>query len=759
MIQGLHVCPNLHSQSGLGMQTELVAITKQSLEDTQPIARATDFAVHFKPGNAQKWLAGFGAASHIPQCINVTSAWARILRRGVRARSYKCLGSSRTKARANPKVGRKARTEGRKVAGSHIDPNPKLNVWKMNLWQLSRQQMTLHALTEWPMIRHRIQLTIQSWISLRSQQLRLIGEKFYTFSVGRVDPKMESNSGLRHRASIAKCLDTEISLDHDMLDQSNWDAIWRDLDEYDGRLLSPPCGTFSSARRAGDGGPKPLRSCVGPGRYGLSHLTPPEKEKVRVGNVLAIRSSRVCKRSQQTKKPWILEQPHHRQDKGKTSMFTLDEFVELLEMDGVIKYTFDQCMFGAMWEKTTDLLSNIPGLEMFNQRCNHPKKSWTIPWSGEVIWAAHPPLKGRQLAIPSEEWVPQMLMPWEPKGDYLTRKAAAYPCAMNKALAQSLAAAVKACKIAGLSNEIATVHDRSAVAQDSDGTDPKPTFSLPLRGSKLDHPQIDDRYSLRNVHKSVGDRMLYIGKQLSNLLDRRLDENPQMQDAILENLGRPVENIKLPEEWIESLRNDFLEILSRNRRSHMDESCSTQQVNTIDYRTVIRAELMKYWAYAADDPGAQIADWLIQGAQAGLACSMEALDPICPTVENEELELEPNDLFTRVESFENYTGVDDDPDAIQALHSYRDKGYLAEFSTYEQLKTWRPLLADRQSYPSWVALNVQSSILTPSPTLPRIASSLTVNNHRCQWRRSGHTSQCCLGLRMLFTHPWRCLRT
>ena len=521
------------------------------------------------------------------------------------------------------------------------------------------------------------------------------GKVLYLFS-GPMRHQDGVDVWLESQGIQCKCLDTEISLDHDLLDQSNWDVVWRDLDEYDGRLLLPPCGTFSAARRVGDGGPKPLRSFDGPGRYGLSDLTPAEKEKVRVGNVLAIRSSRVCKRSHISKKPWILEQPHHRVDKSKTSMLTLDEFVELMGLDGVIKYTFDQCMFGAKWEKTTDLLSNIPGLEMFNQRCNHPKRSWTVPWSGETFWAAHPPLKGRQLAIPSEEWVPEMKEPWEPKGEYLTRQAAAYPSAMNKQLALSLAAAIKSCRVDVLSMQVATKPSHDPLAQTDDGSDPKPVFSLPLRGSNTDQKTVDDLYSLRNVHKSVSDRMLYIGKQISNLIDRRLDEDLQIQDKILSNLGRAVEEICLPVEWIDRLREEVLQVLIRNRRHDMTAHCSTSPVETADYKTVIRAEFLKYWAQTVDDPGHNIADWLTNGAPAGLACGMSDLDRVCPKVEGEEQQLEPNDLFTHIESFENYTGVDDDPDAVSALHSYRDKGYLAEFATYEELRKFvgaKPVLS------------------------------------------------------------------
>ena len=355
-----------------------------------------------------------------------------------------------------------------------------------------------------------------------------------------------------------RCIDTEISPERDLLDDAIWQNVWDELHQYEARLLSPPCGTFSAARNSADGGPRPLRSPTGPGRYGLKDLRPEEKEKVRVGNVLAIRSSRVCKRSQTEKTPWILEQPHHNVRRGKTSMFTLDEFQELLNMDGVFKYTFDQCMFGAMREKATDLLSNIEGMETFNRRCNHPVQSWTIPWSGEVVHSARPPLKGRQQAIPSSEWGEHMLQKYEPKGEFLTRKAAAYTADMNQALAVSLTAAVKASR--QLPRQPKVVWGERNV-EDSE-LNPLPHMSLPLKGVTSERSQPSDLYSLRNVHKSVTERMLYFGKQISNLLDRRLDQSPHIQEILLQNLGRPLESIALPNQWIDNARA-FCNLVSR----------------------------------------------------------------------------------------------------------------------------------------------------------------------------------------------------
>ena len=55
-----------------------------------------------------------------------------------------------------------------------------------------------------------------------------------------------------------------------------------------------------------------------------------------------------------------------------------------------------------------------------------------------------------------------------------------------------------------------------------------------------------------------------------------------------------------------------------------------------------------------------------------------------------------NDLFTCLETFENYSGVDDDADVARALLGYRDQGYIKEFDTYHDLQAYvgaRPVLS------------------------------------------------------------------
>ena len=210
------------------------------------------------------------------------------------------------------------------------------------------------------------------------------------------------------------CVDKEFDNGHDLLDQTFWESCMNDFERYDSYMASPPCSTFTPARRP-DGGPKPLRGVSGPDRYGLRWLTMDDKKKVTEGTVMAVRAADMAWYAHWNGKWWIVEQPHERE--GKTSMWKLDEFERLRSLDDVFTYTFDQCRFECRAQKRTDLLSNIPGLEEFTVLCNHEVKRWIIPWSGELVVAPHPPLRGRQWAILESQWDETMLRDREPGGD------------------------------------------------------------------------------------------------------------------------------------------------------------------------------------------------------------------------------------------------------------------------------------------------------------------------------------------------------
>ena len=98
---------------------------------------------------------------------------------------------------------------------------------------------------------------------------------------------------------------------------------------------------------------------------------------------------------------------------------------------------FDQCMVGSITRKPTAILGTL-NLGLDGKKCDHPSRWWVVPWSGESRFGPHAVLRGRQLAIPWEEWRESML-DFEPAGPFVTRAAAAYPPALNQAIADAMA--------------------------------------------------------------------------------------------------------------------------------------------------------------------------------------------------------------------------------------------------------------------------------------------------------------------------------
>lgn len=461
------------------------------------------------------------------------------------------------------------------------------------------------------------------------------------------------------------CIDIEYNPEHDLLDQDFWESLESDLENYDGFLLSPPCSTFTPARASGGRGPKPLRGTQGRDRYGLKGLTVEDKNKVKEGTLLPLRANKTARHAHYASKPWILEQPHWREE--ATSMFMLDEFQELMEQDGVYVHTFDQCRYQVEFEKKTDLLTNIEEMPDFEVKCNHPKMTWVIPWSGEKSFSSHLPLRGRQLGILIEQWSEDMMRWREPDGDFLTRRTAAYSAAMNKQLAITLKRACMSAT-AKMGSSVKSL-DGSLVKQ-VNPMDTSVKFAEP-----------DERNGLRNVHKWITPRMKYIGKQVMNLIERHLDQHPELQEELLTSLG----NAQPKEEKLTSLDNlrcEVRDLLIRNRKDDMVDHCNVEEVNEDDYKTVVRGHLLRYWALCVDDPAHKASAWLIDGAPAGLEADTSALDDVCPRVDDEST-LEADALTTDYDNFENYVGVEDNQDALQALESYASKGYLRKFQTLD----------------------------------------------------------------------------
>lgn len=389
---------------------------------------------------------------------------------------------------------------------------------------------------------------------------------------------------------------------------------------------------------------------------------------MKQGTVLALRAAEVATHAQERNKWWMVEQPHHRE--GKPSMWLLDEFVWLIAQPGVYILTFSQCKFGCRAQKDTDLLTNIPNLEHLAVLCDYPCRTWVIPWSGKRVWAPHPPLRGRQWAIPVEDWDPSMLEPREPKGDYITRSMAAYPAELNKVLAEALSKP-KRCEVS---------HAQRSTIGEAD-YDVGILRLVPMKGQQDEKKKDDETNSFRNIHKWVNSKARYIGVQVANLITKAFMEEPAVEKQILDPLGTESEtnDAWLNSPVVQKLRAQVLDLLARNRSKDMPSTCSLSEIDEDGYKTCVRGHLLRYWAQVVADPAKDCARWLFQGAPAGLECDTMELEGIFPSVDQKEMEYNVGDLVT--DSFANYAGIEDDDEAFAALEKYHRAGYLGKRNT------------------------------------------------------------------------------
>lgn len=236
-------------------------------------------------------------------------------------------------------------------------------------------------------------------------------------------------------------------------------------------------------------------------------LSPIDKEKVKVGTLLAVRTAAAAEVFHGMGRPFIIEQPLWKDDPSSVSMFNLDEFQELLQHQDVRHTILDQCMFDAKTTKPTSLLHYMIDKDP-TVNCNRPKKMWTKPSAGERVWASHPPLKGKEWYIDSREGHRGMLLkPWEASETfrhepYLTAAAQAYPDKLNKKFAETI---LKVCNKSEKNQVQHTqfevvgkwrdVLKRKCVEPHATSTRPRLEFTAPLRGKdKKDVEDNDDRY-------------------------------------------------------------------------------------------------------------------------------------------------------------------------------------------------------------------------------------------------------------------------
>ena len=219
------------------------------------------------------------------------------------------------------------------------------------------------------------------------------------------------------------------AVDMDVADDAVWSRLRAKLQagRYTFLFAGPPCRTFSLARLVRPG-PPPLRDRAHP--YGFPRaqardrgLRPADFEKIRMDNLLAIRTAEACAILHDLGYGYAVEQPAPwgRRASQAASMFDLQPFADLRGR-GARVVVFDQCAYGAQTRKPTQLLYHGADFQQLEARCRHPVVRQQLA-SGKEVWAAHPPCVG---VAPGT-------------GQFATAALAAYPKKLNEDLANIIA--------------------------------------------------------------------------------------------------------------------------------------------------------------------------------------------------------------------------------------------------------------------------------------------------------------------------------
>ena len=145
----------------------------------------------------------------------------------------------------------------------------------------------------------------------------------------------------------------------------------------------------------------------------MTALSDADRLVVREHNWFAAQTAKTAQLFHQLGLLFGIENPARRE--GVPCLFELEEIKALQSLQGVKFKRVPQCAFGSPFQKYTEILGSL-NLDSWASECTCKPQWWAIPWSGEAFHTPHPPLKGRQLAVPWNEWSPGMLQQAEPGG-------------------------------------------------------------------------------------------------------------------------------------------------------------------------------------------------------------------------------------------------------------------------------------------------------------------------------------------------------
>ncbi len=181
-----------------------------------------------------------------------------------------------------------------------------------------------------------------------------------------------------------------------------------------------------------------------------------------------------------------------------------------------------------------------------------------------------------------------------------------------------------------------------------------------------------------------------MGPILHGFISRYLDEHTEAQAALLAQLGASKESPedKPARDLADNAASEVREIVADALSIRLGGATFSREAPDGECTTPIRAELLRAWARAAADPAAPVTEWLISGAPAGISQSMPELQGLFPPRLKSEPQLDPDALESDYLRFVNHAGLEEDNDAVELIHGFRDKGYLREFDTLEQCREY-----------------------------------------------------------------------
>eukprot|EP00435_Cladocopium_sp_Y103_P025927 s1750_g6.t1 len=487
--------------------------------------------------------------------------------------------------------------------------------------------------------------------------------------------------------------------EQDLAANQVWDKVYARIKAggYLAMLAGPPCNTFTNARKDDGQGPKPLRAAVGPERYGLPDLSIENVEKVKLGNLFAERTCDAVGAMDDLKRPSIVEQPKLKTDEDSVSMYKLDEFIELRERPSIEMRDLVQCHYGADTTKPTTLLCCRTRPKKLEERCQHPKRLWRKPSTGEKHWGAHPPLVGKEWFIPAEDWDSSMLKtPEESRRavrglPYLTSAAQAYPSDLNDMLAEWLIESIKK-DDKHEEDEYIKMGKwklvRKCVANKKEmelaKTRHRMTFTTRTKGKKRSEVSDDEEEprhlgGMRNPGRAVAQIPGYreAGAKIYEFLRRTLENNEPLLQRCIGAIGSEEEDVGPTSHDLQPIRDEL-----NNMYVDMKDYPVAMAMDT-----ELQAGLLWRVARSAGDPDAdEIYHWLTEGAPAGIERPVTDPAQVFPPRADGEA-LDALDYVVEPENHVNYTSVDEDPMAEPEVQRLIATGFVWATKDYQEFVT------------------------------------------------------------------------